>query len=304
MRILVTGAGGNLGRAVIPLLAERGDAVRALDARPVEIAGEVVQGDVRDPGVVARAVEGVGAVVHAVALHGVHLKSWSPHEFWSTNVTGTFNVYEAAWKAGVRTLVLASTMGVYGESLESRDGTWAFVTEEAPARPKDVYGLSKWLCEELGRYYARTRRIATVALRLGMFVPESFERYGFRLLFGGVDERDVAQVVLRALEFEPDGGFDCFNVMAATPFSADDAHELAVDLEAVLERYWPGCGALFAERGLDVAERVWGRHVFAIEKAERLLGYRPRYGFREFLDALREGRTEHYPSAGLAQWGV
>jgi hypothetical protein len=66
--------------------------------------------------------------------------------------------------------------------------------------------MSKWLCEELARYHARRHQLPTVAPRLGMFVPETFERYGFRLLFGGVDDRDAAQAVLLALEHEPAGG--------------------------------------------------------------------------------------------------
>jgi len=125
------------------------------------------------------------AVVHGAALHGIHLQKWPPEAFWSVNVTGTFNLLEAARAAGVRRLVLCSTMAVYGASAEPPPDGWAMVTDDSPALPEDVYGMSKWLCEHLGRYYARRWAIPTVALRLGMFVPESFERYGFRLLFGG-----------------------------------------------------------------------------------------------------------------------
>jgi len=302
VKVLITGAGGNLGRTAIPLLAEHGHDVLALDARPLELEHETVQADVGDRAALERAVEGVDAVVHAAALHGVHLREREPADFWATNVTGTFNVYESARAAGVRKVVLASTMGVYGRT-EAAEG-WAVVTEESDALATDVYGLSKWLCEQLARYHARTGGPATVALRLGMFVPETFERYGFRLLFGGVDDRDVAQAVRLALEHEPEGRFDYFNVMAATPFDEVDARALGDDPAGVIDRHWPGTTELVAERGLRLDELLWGEAVFPIEKAARVLGYRPLYGFDEFLAAWQRGDESHYPFAGLSQWGV
>jgi nucleoside-diphosphate-sugar epimerase len=71
MRVLVTGAGGNLGRATLPALAEAGHTVRALDFRPLDIPHELVVADVRDARAVAEAAAGCDAVVHAAALHGI-----------------------------------------------------------------------------------------------------------------------------------------------------------------------------------------------------------------------------------------
>ena len=304
MKVLVTGAGGNLGRVVVPALADHGHDVRAADFRPLELGAERLELDVRDPAATLRAVEGVDAIVHAAALHGVHLSRFEPQDFWQTNVTGTFNVYDAARAAGVRKVVLCSSMAVYGKSGEPPEGSWAVVTEDAPPLPEDVYGLSKQLCEEIARYHARAEAIRTTALRLGMFVPETFERYGFRLLFGGVDDRDVAQAVLLALEREPAGGFDCVNVMADTPLGGEDAPGMAAEPAAVIERHWPGSSDLFRAHDLDVEELVWGWALWPVEKAKRILGYRPRYRFDEFLEALRTGNRGHYPFAGLAQWGM
>src|SRR5205085_11913329 len=143
----------------------------------------------------------------------------------------------------------------------------AVITEETPLDPRDVYGLSKALCEEQARYWARVHSVPTVALRLGMFVPESFERYGFRLLFGGVDDRDVAQAVMLALAHDPADGFDAFDVMADVPL--DDAQAFKADPEAEIERHWPGTRELFRERGLDVGALVWGATLWPVEKAKR-----------------------------------
>jgi len=205
---------------------------------------------------------------------------------------------------GIERLVLSSTMAVYGESMVPPEGAWGVVTERSPVLPRDVYGMSKWLCEDLARYYARRWGIATVSLRLGMFVPETFERYGFRLLFGGVDDRDVAQAVLLALAHRPEDGFDAFNVFADVPFGADDAKELHTDPEQVLERYWPGCRKLFEDRGLDVGELIWGDVIWPPTRAKELLGYRPRHNFGEFLAALRANDRAYYPFANIPWWGM
>ena len=278
MRVLVTGAGGNLGRVVLPALREAGHEPVGLDSRELDLEAETMRGDVRDADAVARALRGVDAVVHAAALHGVHLRRFPAREFWSVNAGGTFTVYDCARAAGIRRVVLASTMGVYGET--------------------------KLLCEELAAYHARAHGMTSVALRFGMYVPESFVRYGLRLLFGGVDDRDVAQATLLALAHEPDGGFDAFDIMAPTPFRRDDAEAMAQDPEALIERHWPGSLDLFAERGVDVRPLIWGETLWPIDKARERLGYRPRHGFGEFLTALRAGDESAYPFAALPQWGM
>jgi UDP-glucose 4-epimerase len=78
VKVLVTGAGGNLGRVVVPALAAAGHTPRLFDLRSIDTDHELVQGDVRSPDDLARAVDCVGAVVHAAALHGIHRGHWAP----------------------------------------------------------------------------------------------------------------------------------------------------------------------------------------------------------------------------------
>lgn len=304
MHVLITGASGNLGRALVPALVEAGHTPRLMDFRPLETLHPFIQGDVRSADDVRRAVAGVDAVVHAAALHGIHLRNWVPHDYWAINVTGTFNVYEAAREAGVEQLVLCSTMGVYGASAQPPADAWGVVTEGLPCLPAEIYGVSKRLCEELARDYGRRWGMRTVALRLGMFVPERFERYGFRLLFGGVDDRDVAQAVLRALAYAPPSGFDAFNIMADVPFTDADAHGLQHDLLGTLERFYRGVSHLVTARELNLSELVWGRTIWRVDKAKRLLDYQPRYNFDGFLRALEAEDTDYYPYANLPWWGI
>lgn len=303
MRVLVTGAGGNLGRVVVPALVQAGHHPVLFDFRALDTDQEFVEGDVRDADAVARAVAGVDAVVHAAALHGIHLERWSADDFWSINATGTFRVYSAAREAGVRRVVLGSSMVVYGDIGRSGD-PWRVVTDDDPPCPAELYGLTKVVSEDIARYHAGTGAVSTVALRLGMFVPETFERYGFRLLFGGVDDRDVAHAVLRALEHEPVDGFEAFNIMADSGLDAADLPRLDSDILGLLEERWPGTSAVVRARGLDVEQLVWGRTVFPVERARSVLGYEPQYDFGGFLRALSGDDRAYYPYADQPWWGA
>lgn len=137
-----------------------------------------------------------------------------------------------------------------------------------------------------------------------MFVPETFERYGFRLLFGGVDDRDVGQAVALALAHEPIGGFRAFNIMADSGLTTEDLSGLDADVLDTLDRRWVGTSELVREHGLDPGELVWGRLLFSVDEAKTQLGYRPRYDFAAFLDAWRRGDATHYPFADEDWWGV
>jgi UDP-glucose 4-epimerase len=303
MRVLVTGAGGNLGRCVVPVLEQAGHDLRLFDFRPIDSPHETLVGDLRERDVVSEAMQGVDAVVHGAALHGIHLDAWSPDEFWSTNVTGTFIVYDAARRAGIAKIALASSMAVYGVGAGS-PREWPVVSELSPLAPRDLYGLTKVIAEQTARFYADAHGIDTVALRLGMFVPETFERYGFRLLFGGVDDRDVAQAVGLALDHQPTDGFAAFNVMADNGLRPADVADFARDTSAALEARWPGAGELVARRGIKLTDLVWGGALYTVETARRELGYRPAYDFNAFLQAWRKGRSSHYPYAHEPWWGA
>ena len=303
MRVLITGAGGNLGRCATPVLERAGHQLRLLDFRALSTPHDFVEADVRDREAVRDAMEGVDAVVHGAALHGVHMGVWPAEDFWSINVDGTFNVYESALLAGVQHVVLASSMAIYGIGAGSR-GTWPVVTEQTPSRPRDLYGLTKLLAEHTADFYARAHELSTVALRLGMFVPETFERYGFRLLFGGVDDRDLGQAVLLALQHKPDAGFAAFNVMADNGLGPDDAAELTADLSGALERRWPGVDELVRNAGGELDDLVWGGALHLVDEARTHLGWTPRYDFTAFMQAWSRGDTSHYPYSAEPWWGM
>jgi UDP-glucose 4-epimerase len=138
-----------------------------------------------------------------------------------------------------------------------------------------------------------------------MFVPESFVGYGFRLLKGGVDDRDVAQAFLLGID-DTTVTFDASNVMVEVPFSTEELGQWSQELESFLEQRYPGVTKLIEVQRADFGElvRMWGLTYWSIEKAKRVLGYRPRYNFPEFFEALKRGDRSHYPYANLPWWGV
>jgi len=304
MRVLVTGGGGNLGRVLAPALEETGHEPVLMDYRHLETPHEAVRGDLRDRSDVLQALREADVVVHAAALHGVHLEKYTADDFWDLNVVGTRNIYEAARECGIEKVLLCSTMGVYGDGVR-KAGNPPVVTEDLPLEPSDVYGLSKSLCEEMAAFYERRHGVRTIAYRLGMFVPESFVGYGFRLLKGGVDDRDVAQAFVLGLESQTIT-LDTFNVMAEVPFSTEEFGRFSQEPETLLEERYPGITGLVEDQEGNFGElvRMWGFTYWSVEKAKRVLGYRPRYNFPEFFEALKRGDRSHYPYADLPWWGV
>ena len=249
MRVLITGGEGNLGRVLAPALEEIGHEPVLMDNRALETPHEAVQADVRDRTEVLDALRETDVVVHAAALHGIHLDRYTTDDLWDLNVAGTRTVYEAAQECGIEKVLLCSTMGVYGQAGQEA-GDPPGITEDLHLEPSDLYGISKKLCEEIADFYYRRHGIRTIAYRLGMFVPESFVGYGFRLLKGGVDDRDVARAFVLGLE-NTTITFDAFNVMAQVPSSIEEFTRLRREPETFLEERYQGVTDLVEEQGVD-----------------------------------------------------
>lgn len=286
VRVLLTGAAGRLGRAAIPELVAAGHDLRLTDRRPLPREFASVQGDIRDRDVIERALSGVDVVVHAAALHGIHLGRRSASDFWTVNASGTFALYDEASRNGVGRVVLASSIAVYGDALNDDQG-WSFIHEDSLLRPGDVYGMTKVVAERIAAYHASSAGIETVALRLGMFTPQTFVREGFRLLFGGIYARDLGRAVASAVDQEAGTGYVAFNITAYNDFTRDDLAEMDSDFSAVLERRWPGTNEMISRHGLTLEGLVEGRNIYSGSRAQRSLGFESNYNFGTFLDAWR-----------------
>ena len=126
--VLITGAGGFIGSHLAEECVRRGYSVRALvrynsvgrrgwlDSSPLIDEIEVVAGDVRDPDIVATAVEEADYVFHLAALIGIPYSYSAPESYVQTNIVGTQNVLRAALKQSVEKLLITSTSEVYGNA--------------------------------------------------------------------------------------------------------------------------------------------------------------------------------------------
>jgi uronate dehydrogenase len=140
------------------LARELGGRLRLLDIR----AGEgIEQVDLRDLAAVEQALAGVEKVVHLGAI-----PTEAPFEaILDHNLRGTYNVYEAARRQGVRRVVFASSNHATGMYPRSEH-----IGAEAPVRPDGFYGVSKVFGEALGRLYAEKWGLEVACVRIGSFL--------------------------------------------------------------------------------------------------------------------------------------
>jgi UDP-glucose 4-epimerase len=298
-RYLITGGAGFIGANLAHALVARGETVRILDdfstGRPRNLRGiedriEVLRGDIRDPGVVARAVAGVEIILHQAALNSNPRSIKEPEPTNAVNVGGTLTLLEAARAAGTRRVVYASSSSVYGEVAGLPK------TEDMPTAPKAPYGVSKLAAELYCRVFAQVYGIGTVSLRyFNVFGPRQhpdseyaavIPRFLRRMLAGerpvifgdGGQSRDftpvdnVVAANLLAAE-SPEGLGEVMNIAGG---QASTLNQLVAWLNELLGTDLPPIYE--PPRPADI------RHSYAsIRKAETLLRYRPPLDVREGL---------------------
>ncbi|WP_405469659.1 NAD-dependent epimerase/dehydratase family protein [Streptomyces canus] len=189
MRVLVTGSAGFIGSQIVEALVAHGHEPVLYDVRADPAS------DVRDPDAVRRALTGVDAVCHQAAMVGLGVDFADAPEYVSHNDLGTAVLLAAMAGAGVRRLVLAGSMVVYGEGRYTcaRHGTVrpgpravadldagrfeppcpvcgaalspGLVGEDAPVDPRNVYATTKLTQEHLAASWARATGGSAVALR-------------------------------------------------------------------------------------------------------------------------------------------
>ena len=165
---LVTGGAGFIGSHLAQTLVERGERVRVLDdfstGRRENLAAvaehiELLEGDIASPETVEQAMAGCHYVLHLAAIASVQASLEEPRRTDRVNVGGTLHVLEAARRAGVRRVVLASSAAVYGDhsALPQR--------EELPLRPLSPYAASKAAGEAYCSAFHASYGLPTVVLR-------------------------------------------------------------------------------------------------------------------------------------------
>ncbi len=218
-RVLVTGAEGTIGTAVREHLSDRYD-LRALTREPAPFASHAA--DIADLAAIEPAFAGIDTVVHLAASPTVETP-WE--EILPNNLIGTYNVFEAARRAGVQTVVFASSNHAIG--MYELDGAPDLYEMDDPrvydhtveVRPDSLYGVSKVYGEALGRFYAERHGLRVVCLRIGAVRAEDDptsaavlnsaptllagltpDQRRKRMRAAWLSRRDCAQLIARALE--------------------------------------------------------------------------------------------------------
>lgn len=178
MRVLITGGTGNVGRAATARFVRQGWEVRVIGRTAgVDIPGaEYVVCDVTNYADLREQVRGCRAVVHLAAIPSP--RSSPGQEVFGVNVTGAFNVFEAAAAEGIRRVVQASSINALGCAWSITDIAPQYlpIDEEHPSFTTDPYSFSKQIIEEIGAYYWRREGISSVALRLPwVYAPERIQ---------------------------------------------------------------------------------------------------------------------------------
>jgi nucleoside-diphosphate-sugar epimerase len=290
MKILLTGGSGDLGTVLTPKLEARGDTPVRLDsAPPRDHRGWYVAGSVRDRAGLATWLTTVDCIVHMAGWQGVHDRPSHPpqplrkdvYALWDLNVTGTFNVFEAAVQAGVSNVVYISSTSVRNR--------------------ESVYGQTKVLGEEIARTSAGRHALHVGMLRPRGFIPhwnravyDSFVEWLQWLWRGAVHIDAVAAAVVQSIDLLARARLEAplvLSVDGAYEYTDDDlANGDAQGPGSTFQRYYGAYEDLARRHGLAPEDKPFK---YDLSATRRWLGYTPRYSL---MDALRE--LERYGPAG------
>lgn len=239
-KCLITGAAGRIGSAFWRAQHARFD-LRLADidvSRLPASEHEVVELDVTDLDACMRACRGVETVIHLAA-------DASPHADFTTsllptNIVGTYNMFVAARDQSCRRIVFASSaQAVEGYPSDVQ------IQEGMPARPANLYGVSKAFGEALASLFAYESSLTTVAVRIANLAEfQAGERHSPRDTAAFISERDIVHLLVRCVEAELSG----FNVVHGV--SNNRYKRLAIDHTRTILGYAPSDDAFVILEGM------------------------------------------------------
>lgn len=300
MKVVVTGGSGKIGLPAMKSLQKAGHEVTCFDCVPPKTGDfKYIQGNIKNRKDVDNALRGMDAVIH-YAAYPYEGAGPTYSDTWDVNDTGTFNVFEFSVKNNIKKVVYASSITATGVI------TWVThhsieyfpVDELHPCRPQDLYGTGKLISEKLASMYAIRSNTSFIGLRFAcvwfghpdfdertkmildkyvrdpakIFEVEKKEGPLVRdLVYEYVGEVDAVEASILALEKE---GVKCdiYNIGAADSCSEWDSIKLAKFLYPEVPLRNPLAFVIDKKKPL-----------FDISKAQRELGYRPKFNWREFM---------------------
>ncbi len=260
-------------------------------------AGQV-EGDIRDPAALDAALAGMDAIVHLAAAGSVVMSVADPAMNFDVNVAGTFRVLDAARRAGIERVVMASTGGaLIGDATPP-------VSEQSLPKPISPYGASKLAGEGYAHAFARAYGLRTVALRFAnVYGPWSERKRGAMTLFfealhagqpiviygDGTSTRDythvddIAAALQLALENDVPGG-TVLHIASGVETSVAELADLCRGAAGQ-----PGHPVVYQPRRAGEVERNFA----AYDLAHEVLGYKPSISREEGIPATWRWFAEH-----------
>jgi nucleoside-diphosphate-sugar epimerase len=316
-KVLVTGGSGFLGINLIRHLFAKGVTdIRSLDLvdfdYPEKDRVHVLTGDIRDVAMVAKAMEGVRLVVHTAAA----LPLYSEQDIVSTDVDGTRNLLAAAGKARVERFVMISSTAVYGipdhHPLFENDemiGVGPYGRAKIAAEDECLQFRANGMCVPIIRpkSFIGPERLGVFAL----FYDWAYTGHGFPMIGNGknryqlLDVEDLCEVIWLAMTLDAAKVNDTFNV------GAKEFTTMREDYQAVLDaaghgkkiRGFPAAPMIWTLRFLEllkisplyrwVYETASKDSFVSIDKAERVLGFTPRFSNKDALVKNYRWYVEH-----------
>lgn len=223
MRVLLTGADGRVGSELRRLLRPDFD-IRSVDIRPTECEADAHVADITKLSQLLPLMDGLDAVAHLAIASTRTIPDHTSDAYWEAqldvNVKGTFNVFEAARRAGVKKVVYMSSLTtVFGYPRDR------YIDRHTPALPDSVYALTKQMGEQVGELYSRMHGISAICFRLGCPVdasnlpPQAQTDKLYRSLCTSFD--DIAQAYRLALRSK-DIPFAVYTLLSDNPESLWD----------------------------------------------------------------------------------
>lgn len=264
MKTLITGGAGFIGSHLAELLIGKGHEVLVVDnllsGRLKNLQSVVdhakfsfAEADIRDAAALLPLFEGVDWVFHLAGLADIVPSIEMPAQYYSTNVTGTFNVLECARQCGAKRVLYAASSSSYG--IPDVYPT----PESAPIKPQYPYALTKYMGEELVLHWANVYKLPAISLRLfnvfgtrsrtsgaygavfGVFLAQKLNGRPFTVVGNGKQTRDftyvtdVASAFLCAAESSISG--EAMNVGSGNHYSVNSLVELlGGDIEYIPKR--------------------------------------------------------------------
>jgi len=288
MRILVTGGSGNVGGYVLDELAGLHD-ITILDLRKSAKHSDLplLKVDLMDAGEAMDAVKGFDVVIHLAAIPN---PSRDPGDrVLHVNTVSAYNLMEAVRENGIPRVVYAGSESATGFGIHNVLHTPLYlpIDEEHPSWPHETYSLSKYFGEIICREYAHAYGMKVICLRYAWvwFREDKEAMKGFVRsvqdsgdpTFGAyVFAEDVAQACRLSLEhaFAEDGYFERFYITARDTYHGVDS------ISQVMKLYPGRKPPINAEYFAENPHASF----FSTEKANRMLGYAPRFGWKDLFE--------------------